>query len=193
MPNVLSPLTWNKGGDDPGDNASAHQLVDVAAGHLKVQSLDNLLQVVHQQLHAFIETLESVLEILEFSFKFKLDIILITEEREYAQDEGDQSKETSQSVKKPDKFLVRSFRRDEIEAKEAKEEVGDRLLGHPLVQEDEDAVEDEVGDHETDVHVAEDFLFVRFNLWPVHWVHCVQEETKAAAVDDRLMRQGSNK
>ena len=189
----MSPLTWNKGGDDPSDNSSAHQLVDVVAGHLKVQSLDNLLQVVHQQLHAFIETLEGVLELLEFSFKFKLDTILITEEREYAQDEGDQSKETSQSVKKPDKFLVRSIRRDEIEAKEAKEEVGDRLLGHPLVQEDEDAVEGEVGGHETDVRVAEDFLFLWFNLWRVHWVHCIQEETKAAAVDDRLMRQGSNK
>ena len=118
---------------------------------------------------------------------------MITEEREYAQDEGDQSKETSQSVKKPDKFLVRSLRRDEVEAKEAKEEVSDRLLGNPLVREDEDAVEDEVGGHETDVRVAEDFLFLWFNLWRVHWVHCVQEETKAAAVDDRLMRQGSNK
>ena len=111
---------------------------------MNVQSLEILLQVVHQQLHAFIETLKSVLELLEFS-KFKLYVILITEEREYAQDVGDQSKETSQSVKKPDKFLVRSFRRDEIEAKEAEEEVSDRLLGHPLVREDEDAVEDEVG------------------------------------------------
>ena len=35
-------FTWNEGGDNPGYNAGAHEVVDVLAGHLVVQRLDHL-------------------------------------------------------------------------------------------------------------------------------------------------------
>ena len=139
------------------------------------------MQVIHNWLHAFIELLQCVTHLLELPLKFKLDVILITEEREYAEDEGDQPKETSEGVKEPDKLLVGPVSGDEVEAKELEEEVGDGFLGHPLVRQYEYGMEEEVGGHKGNVGVAKDFLLLRFDLSVVHWVHCIEEKTQATA------------
>ena len=79
--------------------------------------------------------------------KFKLYVILITGEREYAQNKGNQPKETSEGIKGSDKFGIGTFCCDEIEAKELKHALGDKFLGHSHVCHDRYGVEEEVGDH----------------------------------------------
>ena len=115
----------------------------------------HLLQVIHNWLHAFIELFQCVTHLLELPLKFKLDVILITEEREYAEDEGDQPKETSEGVKEPDKLLVGPVSGDEVEAKELEEEVGDGFLGHPLVRQYENGMEEEVSRHKPELPLSE--------------------------------------
>ena len=115
------------------------------------------------------------------SLQFKFDVILVTEERKYAEDKSNQPKETPEGIKESDKLLVRALSSYEIEAKELEDEVGDGLLGDPLVRQDEDGVEEDVGGHEADEGVAEHFLLLWIDLCFMHWVHRVQEETQATA------------
>ena len=94
----------------------------------------------------------------QFSLQFKLQIVLITEEREDAQQQAREGSETAECVKDPDTLLVCSFTAVEIEQEELVGPPVDGLSQPPPPGEVRDDLQADEEEEEEAVAVAEQLL-----------------------------------
>ena len=150
--------TWHNAQHEGSHRAGGQGGVDLLAGDVVVDGLDDPLEFIRHLSHLAGEIRDPVSEGLEVALELKLKVILIAHHGEQAQQETHQAKEAPESVEKPDTLLVSPVAGVEVQLDKLPRPPVNRMAESPLFCHQTEHLKEEEGKDEQKVGVGEESL-----------------------------------